>query len=366
MDVSHCSRLEQSPGLARSAGRPENPLEFSAARRARLTLWALLISSLGCGLGGALVLSNGEPGDALFLWSVAAANSVALLISRRGHDSRRAARLVAFSAAALFVYLVLLSGSAGHGGLWALVLVPGLFFLLGHRPGLAVFGVLIVAAGWLMLRHGLPVPPANPAYYAANWLGVLFVLGLYCWLLELDRESAIAQLLRSRQDLHRLAHTDELTGLANRRTMRQCLHQQDRRRSEGQGSFGLILADIDHFKAVNDQHGHDCGDQVIAAVARALTSALREHDTVARWGGEEFLVVLPDASLEGAMQVAIKLREAIADLSVSYQGHRLQPTLSYGVASSHQGGDAESCLKLADQRLYRAKTSGRNAIIGED
>ncbi len=163
--------------------------------------------------------------------------------------------------------------------------------------------------------------------------------------------------------LRRLASTDELTGLANRRTMGECLLQQERRSIENLASYGLILADIDHFKHINDNYGHDCGDKVITEVASALQAALRDRDVVARWGGEEFLLVLPDTDIEGTMRVAMKMRNAIACLAIYYEHQLIQPTLSYGVVSGDHSNKAEDCIKRADNCLYQAKHKGRNCII---
>ncbi|MEM9795266.1 MAG: diguanylate cyclase [Pseudomonadota bacterium] len=162
----------------------------------------------------------------------------------------------------------------------------------------------------------------------------------------------------------RLAVIDPLTGLHNRR---YGLHHLDRvaSRCRAQGKrAGVILMDIDHFKAVNDTYGHPAGDCVLARVALALQESLRGEDLVCRIGGEEFLAVLPDAGLEQVRAVAERLRGAIEALEIAITGGRtLSVTLSLGVAMLEDREDAGShALTLVDQALYAAKNGGRNRV----
>jgi diguanylate cyclase (GGDEF)-like protein len=124
----------------------------------------------------------------------------------------------------------------------------------------------------------------------------------------------------------------------------------------------VAMVDIDHFKSINDGFGHAAGDQVLAAVGHALTTHLRTGDLVSRYGGEEFLVILPDTPPAGAMQVAERLREAVAGLT----GLPKQVTVSIGVAACHQDETAERLVARADAALYRAKSDGRNRVIISD
>jgi two-component system cell cycle response regulator len=160
----------------------------------------------------------------------------------------------------------------------------------------------------------------------------------------------------------RLAVTDPLTGLHNRR---YGLHHLDRvaARCRAQGiRAGVVLMDIDHFKAVNDTHGHPVGDRVLSRVAQVLKESLRGEDLVARIGGEEFLAILPDAGLDQVRAVAERLRAAIARLRVPIDdGRELSVTLSLGVAMLENRDDAgTSVLARVDRALYAAKSAGRN------
>jgi len=156
-------------------------------------------------------------------------------------------------------------------------------------------------------------------------------------------------------ELQALARTDPLTGTHRR------WYGEHRLRElvEGGAVVAVAMVDIDHFKAVNDAHGHAAGDQVLAAVGAALRAQVRTGDLVCRMGGEEFLAILPDSSLPGAEQVANRLNAAVAALA----GLPSAVTVSVGVAACHQDDDVEALLARADQVLYQAKADGRNRVV---
>lgn len=169
-----------------------------------------------------------------------------------------------------------------------------------------------------------------------------------------------AQLRAANEGLDRLAHTDPLTGLHNRRAADVRLHEEHLRSRRNKSQYSVMMVDIDHFKKINDQYGHDGGDQVLQQVASCLTHATRETDFVARFGGEEFIVILPDTHLSGAVVVGEKLRRMLNEADIALVG---RVTASVGVASSTEEGDSEDMVvRHVDQALYHAKASGRNRV----
>jgi diguanylate cyclase (GGDEF)-like protein len=174
-------------------------------------------------------------------------------------------------------------------------------------------------------------------------------------------------------DLHetvqRQAVTDELTGLSNVRELHSALDRELERSRRFGGTLGLMMLDIDDFKQVNDEYGHQQGDEVLASVASVLREHSRDIDEPARYGGEELAVILPQTDVEGAAQLAERMREAIEALTVprvGTSGH-LTVTASFGVASFPDcGHDKRSLIAAADAALYRAKRAGKNQVQRAD
>ncbi len=157
--------------------------------------------------------------------------------------------------------------------------------------------------------------------------------------------------------------TDTLTKLPNRRGIDESLSKMEAAFKRYNDNYSVVLFDLDHFKSVNDTYGHDAGDMILASFAKQLRRYSRELDIVGRWGGEEFLVVLPKTDREGAYRFAEKLREVVEKSRFLYRGRRIPVTVSGGVADRLSNPDMETMLKVADENLYRAKEGGRNTIV---
>ncbi|KQV78677.1 hypothetical protein ASD15_22880 [Massilia sp. Root351] len=181
---------------------------------------------------------------------------------------------------------------------------------------------------------------------------------LYAELKEMNRtlESQVAERTR---ELQRVASTDMLTGLHNRRKLDEVLGYEVERVHRYGGGLAVILLDIDHFKQTNDSYGHPAGDRVLAAVAAILRSGARSIDSVGRWGGEEFMVICPQTELLGAGALAEMLRLRIAAAEFPEVGRK---TCSFGVAALGPDESLSSLVARADAALYRAKQNGRNAV----
>ncbi|MBP2231472.1 diguanylate cyclase (GGDEF)-like protein [Azospirillum agricola] len=162
------------------------------------------------------------------------------------------------------------------------------------------------------------------------------------------------------QVLHAAAQTDPLTQLPNRRHMIERLESELGRIARHGGSFTLVMVDIDHFKAINDAFGHAVGDTALVETARILRQNLRGHDLCARWGGEEFLILLTETDQEQAKTVAEKLRRLVDDHRMRVEGRDIHITLSLGIAAHRPDWTADACIQAADDALYAAKRAGRN------
>ncbi len=174
-----------------------------------------------------------------------------------------------------------------------------------------------------------------------------------------------ARKFRQARRLQGLASTDELTGLANRRALLAFLDQALEQARRGPGQVSVLMIDVDHFKRINDTRGHAVGDAVLRHLALVLAAGVREHDRLGRIGGEEFLVVLPGASLTAAQAVAERMRAAIAASPLAGPGAPVDFTVSIGVARGDGAQKPDELLSRADAALYRAKDAGRNAVVAD-
>ncbi len=173
-----------------------------------------------------------------------------------------------------------------------------------------------------------------------------------------------AELVAAREALRIQATYDGLTGVLNRGSVLDALNQDLARAGRESGPVAVLLTDIDHFKKVNDTHGHQAGDAVLQETAHRMKSAIRAYDSMGRYGGEEFLIVLPGCDGEDAVHQAERIREAIAGPSYSYGGAVFTSTCSVGVSwrSCASSDDAAELIREADLALYRAKAAGRNRV----
>jgi diguanylate cyclase (GGDEF)-like protein len=158
------------------------------------------------------------------------------------------------------------------------------------------------------------------------------------------------------------AHIDPLTGLPNRRALMDRLQMEWARMQRHGGELSFIMADIDHFKRVNDAYGHSIGDKVLQEVARSIAGQCRESDLPARYGGEEFAVVVPNAGTSTAVLLAERCRREIEKVDLPVKGEPIRPTASFGVADAVGVSSTELLVDRSDQALYRAKAAGRNRV----
>jgi diguanylate cyclase (GGDEF)-like protein len=176
---------------------------------------------------------------------------------------------------------------------------------------------------------------------------------------------AIINGLRHQQELEYLANVDGLTGLFNRRWMNEFFQRQIARALRDNKPMALLIADLDHFKQINDIHGHVVGDEVLFAVASILARLVRPTDLLARFGGEEFALILPDTSLHDAKNIAERVRMEIDNTRIKIDNespHEIHVTLSLGITSLVLGDEINNILTRADRALYHAKEKGRNRV----
>ena len=247
---------------------------------------------------------------------------------------------------------------------YIVLVLPVVIVSAYFHPWLRAAAAVGVAAGYMAMDHfwrqaepAVPLPPHLTAWLhhvnLATMLLILSVLALTYY--RLVRLSEIR--------LHELACTDPLTQLRNRRFMMEVAQHEAAVFERGGRPLSLVLGDIDHFKRINDQHGHAVGDGVLRAIARVLREGVREVDHVARWGGEEFLVLLPGTELDEAQQVADRLRAAVGELADVDGRASVSLSITLGLAELQPGESIEQALRRADRALYDGKQAGRNRVV---
>ncbi len=234
--------------------------------------------------------------------------------------------------------------------------VAGMISLLG----------LSYATGFGLLPYAPVVVP--PADTASNlfWMNAVFLFTAPHFIVIILFADQTVHWWRKREDLVRtLSLTDALTGIPNRRSIMDLLGKEVARTARHGPPLAVVLLDLDHFKRINDTWGHPAGDRVLQETARVLRAAIRHCDAVGRYGGEEFMMVLPDTRLDGAIVLAERCRTLLADTVVlADNGERIALSASFGLISNeqHLAFEAEALIKAADNALYRAKANGRNRV----
>jgi len=177
-----------------------------------------------------------------------------------------------------------------------------------------------------------------------------------------ERASELDETLRRQEHMRQLAETDPLTGLYNRRAFRERLEREMDRAAGHHAAISCLMLDLDHFKALNDAHGHDLGDTVLVQLADVLRREQRAMDVVARIGGEEFVVLLPETSIRGARTFAERILRRTTVTTFGDANRKVQVTVSIGIGTYPDEGvtDGDTLLRLADTNLLRAKADGRN------
>ena len=266
-------------------------------------------------------------------------------------------------AALLLTYLIASGGESSTGPLWFYVLPPLLFFLTSLKGGTAILLFCYLLA---ILVFQFPDLPGVTAQYSADFkirfFATLTFESVFCFVLEAGRLKARNKLVTFAKAHEHAARTDELTGLANRREMQHRLGEEFSRYQRSGHHFSVVLIDLDLFKQVNDNFGHDAGDRVLQRFASLTRGVIRQTDIAARWGGEEFLLLLPDTMLLQALALAERLRSEVANAEFSHQGSVMPVSISAGVCSISKAGSVNELLKLTDIQLYNAKENGRNQI----
>ena len=285
------------------------------------------------------------------------------LYTRHGR-TRLSSAIVIYSLYVLMVYLVFTGGVASTGPLWVFIVAPVSVYIHGLKRGLIDIAIFLSVICFIMYMPQNVLSQANysPEFrirFILSFLTVVFLSALY----EYSREKWFNHTLELSKKYQQLALLDPLTKLSNRRNAQLLLQQERSRVTRNQSCASVLICDVDHFKQVNDEHGHSAGDIVLMELAKIFTHTIRHQDNVARWGGEEFLFILPQTNAPNAHVIAEKLRNAVAHHEFKVNDKKLKVTLSFGIAEIDTHQDIDQTINIADKHLYTAKNTGRNQVF---
>jgi diguanylate cyclase (GGDEF)-like protein len=337
---------------------------------------ALMVISVAA-LHYAVHVGGDAPGALLWTWTACALGGMVGFYaairsgwSRRFRDASLTSHQIAFA----LVAAALGYAQAGplRGAVFpvlTLILMFGMFQLRARSAyALSLLALLLfgVAMAVMAVRRPEVYPPAVEIGHFLMLACMLPAVAMLTARLSRIRRRLSEQreeLARALAQLQAIATRDELTGLPNRRQMQALMDQELLRSLRHRHEFCIALVDLDHFKRVNDVHGHAAGDAVLRAFARAGQAALRATDVLARWGGEEFVVLLPDTGMPPALAGMERLRQQIAALGIDVGGSvPIAVTISVGLTGHLRGDTLDQTLVRADRLLYRAKAEGRNRV----
>jgi diguanylate cyclase (GGDEF)-like protein len=284
-----------------------------------------------------------------------------LSVLRRTDDVEVASQIFLLSVYCVSVLIFATGGVGDTGYLWILLIPLLTLFLLKKENAVRWLLVYVLLIGSLVVAHVTGKFELPYSYIELRQIFGIFLVVIY---LTFFNEKLKAN---SRQQLHEKNHqlmiassTDYLTRLPNRAYFTQLFKKEHARSLRSQSPLSMVMVDIDNFKQVNDQLGHQQGDEILIRVAQILEARIRESDTAVRWGGEEFVIICPDTAIDGALAFSETLR---ASIEKEYQEAEVAVTASFGVAQLHDGEAVESLMRRADQVLYLAKDGGRNRVV---
>ncbi len=317
-------------------------------------------------------------GTGLWLWTVVSVVGLVTMFlairlgwsARLDDPSMTVPQLLYAVACAAGAYRV---AGAGHGVALLMVAIVLMFGMFGLKRKQAwLVSAYCVAVFALAMHTGAEAQPDvyDPRVQAAYFSSlVLFVCGLMA---VSGRIGAMRQRLRTQRTelaqaferIHLLATHDDLTGLPNRRAMTTLLEAERQRSLTAAHPWSVAVLDVDHFKLVNDVHGHAAGDEALRTVARVCAAMMRKYDSVARWGGEEFVLLFRDIDPQLAVAAAERVRTRLEVTPIPFGDISFAVKVSIGVAAHLRGEDVAHTLSRADRALYDAKAAGRNRVWG--
>lgn len=274
--------------------------------------------------------------------------------------------IVVISMTILSLYLLCTGGEHNSGALWCYITPILAFYVSGKRIGLVINCIFVATISYILFVSDSPII-TNVYTHAFSFR---FIVSLICvvltaWVYEISREDSKNEILQINKKLEMTSKIDPLTGLPNRRGLLKKIQKRIKSKISGV-DFCILMIDVDDFKNVNSQHTHSGGDHVLKEVGKTLYLCTNYCYDFARWGGEEFVVYLPDTSLSKATSVAEDLKNIVEDLNIYYRNELIKLTISVGVAKWNNEKNLNELFHNAGACLQIAKNNGKNTVVAQD
>jgi len=326
------------------------------------------VSNVLCVLGSVLLtvygiksFLDGLTAYAVTLFAFASATMGSYFLYRLSGNWHAHRNFIVFGFSLLYLFLLASGGEENTGLLWCYAYPLLMFSLIGPKIGGRIVCAMLLASlvilyfpDWVWAAHSYT---ENTKY---RFVGSILFVSTMGYFMERSRMFAQEALESANESLRHLVRSDELTGTYNRRGIKQKVQLELHRVARDNRELSLVLCDVDLFKQVNDRYGHDVGDAALKHIARLLQETVRVTDVVGRWGGEEFLILLPETRLSEGYQLIERVREKIANTVLEVNGVELKLSISCGICSTRFFSRFEDLIKAADVSLYAAKSQGRN------
>lgn len=332
--------------------------------QARFVFFAILLFAALLGIFAAIAFSFHDIPSATVLAIVGLMTFVGLTTQMIAGLSRYVRLYYGLCGALVFLFVVARGGQDGSGLYGALGMTLGFVVILGWRQALVFLSVLIAAVALVFvedayLSFATPLPVIVELKFFVALLGIALLALGYGYLTEIR----VANLRHFGEKMAALAFEDAMTELPNRRSTENMLEQRWEEHKRSGNPFAVCLCNIDNFKEINSKFGRGFGDGVILRIANVLTNGLRAQDIIARWGEDDFFVILPGQSCQFALLVAERIRSRVENIDLVMHGEPVKVAVSIGVASTENALGATDLIALAEAGLYQAKNMGKNRVV---
>lgn len=307
--------------------------------------------------------SQGEIKLVFFYISVAGVLSIALAIFYICQRYNLARVLLATALSAGFL-LLLMDVSDEISFMWCLTAVPTLVGVFGYRQSLLLLSAVFAGSIWILISGAVPfISHQYEDIMIMRFLSCYAILATFSIAMDNSLITSFENYNLLSSKVHEVAHRDPLTKLPNRHNIEGRLKLKVQEHQLANSIFSIVLADLDNFKLLNYRYGREAGDKILQETAQLLSNELRDEDTVARWGGKQFILLLPNTNNEAAAKIAERLRKKVNDLSMEVEGDHLTISISMGVASVEKCFDLDDLISCAENGIYQAKHMGRNRVV---